>query len=144
MYRVALSYTHKHEDALDVIQESFKKALTYFAKAEDITDFRPWFFRILVNTGKDDWRKRKRTPESNELPEELSMPAIDQLTMMEIAEVLEKLGSPEKEILILKFFEGFTLNEISIILDLNTNTVKTKMYRALNQLRTIIDEGVTE
>ncbi|MFT9190353.1 MAG: sigma factor-like helix-turn-helix DNA-binding protein, partial [Liquorilactobacillus sp.] len=50
-----------------------------------------------------------------------------------------KLDSPEKEIIVLKFFEGFTLEETAIILDMNVNTVKTKMYRALNHLREILE-----
>ena len=53
--------------------------------------------------------------------------------------ILDKIDSPEKEILILYFFEGFRLKEIATILDMNENTVKTKMYRSLNALRQILE-----
>ncbi|MFT8669823.1 MAG: RNA polymerase sigma factor [Liquorilactobacillus hordei] len=61
------------------------------------------------------------------------------MTRLELNEVIAKLDSPEKEIILLKFFEGFTLEETAIILDMNVNTVKTKMYRALNRLRQILE-----
>lgn len=48
--------------------------------------------------------------------------------------ILDKIDSLEKEILIFYFFEGFCLKEIVIILDMNENIVKIKMYCLLNVL----------
>ncbi|MCB7430265.1 LuxR C-terminal-related transcriptional regulator, partial [Erysipelatoclostridium ramosum] len=50
-----------------------------------------------------------------------------------------QLDSPNREIILLKFFEGFTLKEIALILDINENTIKTKMYRSLNELRSLLN-----
>ena len=58
MYRIAFNYTHSKEDALDVIQESFEKALKAIQKGPDIKDFDAWFFRILLSVATDYWRKR--------------------------------------------------------------------------------------
>ena len=60
MYRIAFNYTHSKEDALDVIQESFEKALKAIQKGPDIKDFEAWFFRILLSVATDYWRKKKR------------------------------------------------------------------------------------
>ncbi|HFZ4608478.1 TPA: RNA polymerase sigma factor, partial [Enterococcus faecalis] len=60
MYRIAFNYTHSKEDALDVIQESFEKALKAIQKGPDIKDFDAWFFRILLSVATDYWRKKKR------------------------------------------------------------------------------------
>lgn len=60
-------------------------------------------------------------------------------TTIDIQSILKQLPSPSREIIILKFFEGFTLKDIASILDMNENTVKTKMYRSLNELREALE-----
>ena len=138
MYRITMTYVHDKEEALDVMQDSFHKALTYFEKGEDIEHFAAWFYRILIRTAIDAWRKQKRY--RFEPFEEARSVGVDpsEISTKELYEVLEGIDSPEKEILILHFFEGFRLKEIAEILELNENTVKTKMYRSLNLLRRIL------
>lgn len=133
-----MNYVHNKEEALDVLQDSFHKALNAFENGEEIEHFSPWFYRILLRTAVDAWRKQKRHP-WEVLEEEnvkVSFPRI--YSVKELYTILEKIDSPEKEILVLHFFEGFRLKEVALILDLNENTVKTKMYRTLNQLRKIL------
>ncbi|EKI2461707.1 RNA polymerase subunit sigma, partial [Enterococcus faecalis] len=62
-----------------------------------------------------------------------------QRSFLEIEEIINQLDSPNREIILLKFFEGFTLKEIALILDINENTIKTKMYRSLNELRSLLN-----
>ncbi len=138
MYRITLSYVHDKEEALDVLQDSFHKALNYFEKGEEIDHFAAWFYRILVRTAVDAWRKGKRRQFDVFEEERVDGTFPSEISTQELYEVLEGIDSPEKEILILHFFEGFRLKEIAEILELNENTVKTKMYRSLNLLRKIL------
>ena len=62
-----------------------------------------------------------------------------QRSFLEIEEIINQLDSPNREIILLKFFEGFTLKEIALILDINENTIKTKIYRSLNELRSLLN-----
>lgn len=64
MYRFALSYTHHRDDALDLIQTSFNKALLSLQKNSDIQNIQGWYYRILINTCKDAWRKKQHEPTS--------------------------------------------------------------------------------
>ncbi len=73
--------------------------------------------------------------EIQDIPQQLPL----ETSVAELHMILDKIDSPEKEILILYFFEGFRLKEIATILDMNENTVKTKMYRSLNALRQILE-----
>ena len=133
MYRIAFNYTHSKEDALDVIQESFEKALKAIQKGPDIKDFEAWFFRILLSVATDYWRKKKREAVHIEKDEHvLALLNNPQRSFLEIEEIINQLDSP-------KFFEGFTLKEIALILDINENTIKTKMYRSLNELRSLLN-----
>lgn len=134
MYRISYSYTHCREDALDVIQDSFQKALISFKRLDKIDHFEAWFFRILVRTAIDYWRQRKRRPCTSEYQEWHGleyMHLTETFSYMDLRNLLDLTPSPEREIIVLKFFEGFTIQEIAMILDLNENTVKTKMYRSL-------------
>lgn len=140
MYRIAFNYTHSKEDALDVIQESFEKALKAIQKGPDINDFDAWFFRILLSVATDYWRKKKREAVHIEKDEHvLALLNNPQRSFLEIEEIINQLDSPNREIILLKFFEGFTLKEIALILDINENTIKTKMYRSLNELRSLLN-----
>lgn len=139
MFRITMNYVHDKEEALDVMQDSFHKALKYFEKEKEIEHFNAWFYRILIRTALDSWRRQKRTPvdlfEIQDIPQQLPL----ETSVAELHMILDKIDSPEKEILILYFFEGFRLKEIATILDMNENTVKTKMYRLLNVLRQILE-----
>lgn len=143
MYRIALSYTHSEQAAYDLISECFQKALAAFPKTKEIDNFSAWFYRILVRAGIDAWRKSKRTPEEidiDKMQQAFSTSDFTLVDQLELQEVLDHLESPGREIILLKFFEGFTFKEIAGILDINENTVKTTMYRTLNTLKDILSD----
>lgn len=142
MYRICLSYTHSKEDALDVIQDSFQKALLSFPRIEKIDNFNAWFFQVLIRTAIDHWRQKKRLLGSATYEEWCGLEFFqlhEQVSYLELRDILDNTPSPEREIIILKFFEGFTIHEIAKILDINESTVKTKMYRSLDTFRSILE-----
>lgn len=142
MYRIAFSYTHNREEALDVVQDTFQKALIYFEKAEEIDDFNAWFYKVLIRTAIDNWRKKKRAPSTVDMNERVILETFEEpanITHTELWSVLDQTPSPDREIIILKFFEGFSLRDIAHILEINENTVKTRMYRSLNTLRKVLE-----
>ncbi len=59
-YRLAYSYVHNKDDALDIVQDAICKALGSSKSLNDPTAIKSWFYRIVVNTSLDFIRKNKR------------------------------------------------------------------------------------
>jgi RNA polymerase sigma-70 factor (ECF subfamily) len=59
-YRLAYSYVKNADDALDIVQESIYKAISYMDTLKDPSYLKTWFYRIVVNTSLDFLRKRKK------------------------------------------------------------------------------------
>jgi RNA polymerase sigma-70 factor (ECF subfamily) len=140
-YRLAYSYVHNKDDALDIVQDAICKALGYSKSLNDPTAIKSWFYRIVVNTSLDFIRKNKRLVyvEDEDL-EVLGPSKSDQYEDFDLQQALEKLPTMSKTIITLRFFEDMTFEEIAQILDQNINTVKTRFYTSIRKLRIELDD----
>lgn len=140
-YRVAYSYTRHQEDALDVVQNAVCKALAAHASIKNEDAVRTWFYRILVNECLTVIKKRTmlfptdHVLDREEVYYEKGYEADDDLE-----KELDSLELDVQSIIRLRFFEELSLKEISRITGLNLNTVKTKLYRGLKQLKENMQE----
>ncbi|CAK7078798.1 RNA polymerase subunit sigma-70 [Tissierella sp. P1] len=140
-YRLAYSYVKNIDDALDVVQESIYKAFSSIDSLKDFGYIKTWFYRIIVNVSLDLLRKRKReiiTDEEFILSNDVG--AVDHYTDIDLKKALETLPESYRSIIVLRFFEDLKLEEIAEILDQNINTVKTRLYKALEILRLSMDD----
>lgn len=141
-YRVAYSYTRHQEDALDVVQSAVCKALEAYESIKNEDAIKTWFYRILMNECLTILKKRKRILLTNdgsgreEMYYEKGYEPEDDLE-----KELDRLELDVQEIIKLRFFEELSLKEISCVTGLNLNTVKTKLYRGLKQLKENIQEA---
>lgn len=141
-YRLAYSYTRHQEDALDVVQSVVCKALEAYESIKNEDAVRTWFYRILLNECLAVIKKRKRillTGDGLEQDEAYYEKGYEQED--ELEQELDRLETDIQEIIKLRFFEELSLKEISQITGLNLNTVKTKLYRGLKQLKENIREA---
>lgn len=140
-YRIAYSYTKHQEDSLDAVQSAVCKALEAHESIKNADAVKTWFYKILINECFLVLKKRSRTS--------LSIDTAQQEVMYyekgyeaedDMEKELDNLESDVQEIIKLRFFEELSLKEISDITGLNLNTVKTKLYRGLKQLKETIQE----
>ena len=135
-YRVAYSYTRHQEDALDVVQNAVCKALEAHESIKNEDAIKTWLYRILINECLTVIKKRKRfllTDDVLEREEVYYEKGYEQDGGME--KELDSLELDVQGIIKLRFFEEMSLKEISRITGLNLNTVKTKLYRGIKQLK---------
>lgn len=107
-YRLAFSYTKNQEDALDAVQNAVCKALESYRKIKNAYAIKTWFYRILVN---------------------------ECLNIIKKSSKIVLVADDTQCIIKLRYFEDMSLKEISKITGIKENTVKTKLYRGLKQLK---------
>lgn len=140
-YRLAYSYVKNQEDALDIVQESIKKALISIESIKEPTSIKSWFYKIVVRTAIDFLRKQKKlTLADNQTIDLISHGKEDFYEDIDLQNALDRLPIQYKTVIILRFFEDLKLEEIAEIVDENINTVKTRLYRGLKLLRITITE----
>ncbi|MFD9628597.1 RNA polymerase sigma factor [Peribacillus muralis] len=146
LYRLAFYYVKNQEDALDIVQESIRKALVSSNKIKDVSSIDSWLYKIIVRTALDVLRKKKKlTVADDETIEYLRRGEEDHYPDLDLQEALEGLSLKYRTIVVLRFFEDLKLEEIAEVLEENVSTVKTRLYKALQLLRTkMTEQGETK
>jgi RNA polymerase sigma-70 factor, ECF subfamily len=148
VFAVAGRILHRKEDVEDVAQQSFVKAYFSLKRFDQRAAFTTWLYKITVNECWDLLRKKKVRPlvYEAELSEEQarqyagerasSGPDIrDRLANQQlVGRLLEGLDQRDRLMLILKEVEGFSIDEIAEIMELNGNTVKVRLFRARRRI----------
>lgn len=138
MYRLAYTYVRNEEDALDIVQESVYKAIKNSDRVRQESYIKTWLWRIVMNTAVDFIRKNRKEMAVDEVYETGQE---DTYKDFDTIEALKVLDEKEKAVVVLRFFEDQKLKDIAGILNENTNTVKTILYRGLKKLKIELTEG---
>ncbi len=149
----ALGLTRNVEDAEDLVQEAFLRALQYFHRFKPGTNFRAWIFKILLNIFLSSHRKaadRKEDPASHNLeflqggmagikgyprdnnPERIAM---NHQMATALQEALDKLPEAYRTVFHLADIEGCTYTEIASIVGCPIGTVMSRLHRGRRLLR---------
>ena len=145
------------KEARDATQEAFLKAYRGLPAFKQEARFSSWLYQIAINLCRDRLRRRKgRTMVSLEALEEegpviagrepAALDLVQQLDLRRaVRRAIGELSEEQREVVILKEYQGLTFLEIAQALDLPISTVKTRLYRGLGQLRLRLeDEGIRD
>jgi RNA polymerase sigma-70 factor, ECF subfamily len=136
IYRMAYVYVKNKDDALDVVQETAYQSYLKFNTLNDLKLFKTWIIKITINCAIDLLRKKKKViPLHKEVVEFVSKSTEDIPLTLTLQDLLDALNEDEKTVLLLKYYQGYTFSEISEILNTPLSTVKSVLYRALQNLR---------
>ncbi|MEL6288845.1 MAG: sigma-70 family RNA polymerase sigma factor [Pseudomonadota bacterium] len=122
----------------DLVQETLVKAWAKQDTFQQGTNLKAWLFTILRNTYLTEIRKRKREVEDVDdvLAGQLSVAAAqdDYLDFTDLTEALQKLGSDQREAILLVGAEGLSYEEAAAICGCAVGTIKSRVNRARNRL----------
>ena len=162
IYRVALQILANEQDAEDVLQETYVKALKALPEFEGRSSLSTWLHRIAVNEALMILRKHKPQTVSVEITDSFdtenaaeSMEIVDFCCLPEsellssesrqfLDDAVQKLPDNLRTVFVLRDIEGFSIQETAEELKLSENNVKTRLLRARLRLRQGLSEYYAE
>ena len=138
-YYIALGFVHNPEDALDISQESFIRAFRKIKGFNTHRPFFPWFYKLMKNLCLDHIKRGGRI---HEIPLERIQVPKEERNNKELRETLwrgiESLSLEQREVIILRYFQQMSYQEIAEITDKPIGTVMSTLYYAKKKLRGIV------
>jgi RNA polymerase sigma-70 factor (ECF subfamily) len=159
IYNFGYKYFYDHDMAMEVAQRTFISMARNIVNLQDLSRFRSWLYTIAVNYCREELRKAKkkravsldalspgeredsfhweRSSARHENPER-------QLRHAELSDLLQdcllELSEEQREVVIMKEYEGLKFREIAEVLNISENTVKSRMYYGLDGLKKILEK----
>jgi RNA polymerase sigma-70 factor (ECF subfamily) len=162
-YKRIYNYCYKffldHDLAMEASQKTFISMCRNIEALQDVMRFKSWLYKIAVNCCREEARRTKGTRavsldqvinlDSEESPhwEKTVRKQEDpekQFQQQELSDMLQQclmeLSNEQREVVIMKEFEGLKFREIAEALNLSENTVKSRMYYGLDALKRILEK----
>ena len=138
MYVLAYSILKNQADAQDAVSECIVRAFENWTSLRKRTSARSWLMKILINVSRSAITKRQKVvlfadPEQYEQEPET---AEDHLWS-----VILELPENVRVVMVLYYYEGFLVREISTLLDIPEGTTKTRLSSGRKQLAKWIEDG---
>jgi len=160
VYNHCVRMINDREESADLTQEVFLKVFRNIGNYEHTYSFYTWLYRITVNCCIDYIRKRKRqaqsislsfnTSDESDSGKEQDIPDVtftperfirDKETSRILKKAIGQLSEKMRAIILLKEIEGFSYEEIADILNCSRGTVKSRLFRARERLRELLESG---
>ena len=134
VHRLAWRFTGNQQEALDVLQETF---LYLLKKLPDLrlTASMTTFLYPVVKHLSLNLRRRRCANADEEILIAIPDPAVPPAPRAELAAALAVLSDEQREVILMRFVDDMTLDEIAAALDVPTGTIKSRLHRALETLR---------
>ncbi len=135
----ALSLTHNIDDALDLLQDTYVKAISYRDKFEDSTNLKAWLFTIMKNTFINAYRRNTKTKELISKGDEIALNRAfkqnsydhceSRINAKEIIKQIESLEDQYK-VPFTRYYTGYKYEEIAHEMHLPLGTIKSRIFIA--------------
>ena len=158
IYNFGFRFFFDHDLAMEVAQKTFISMHRNIVHLQESSRFRSWLYTIAVNYCREELRKRQRERSTSlhtmgwrdgeesmgwEASRERSESPERVLLQKELSDILEgclmELSEEQREVVIMKEYEGLKFREIADVLHLSENTVKSRLYYGLEGLKKILE-----
>jgi RNA polymerase sigma-70 factor (ECF subfamily) len=151
LYGYAMTLTRDKSEAEDLVQETYLRAVRATNQPAAGENLKAWLFVILRNAWLNIMRHRHNSlrifefecdePEPGVASDTTSNPHVvylRKLEQQEVREAIEKLPGVYREIVVLRDIEGFSYQEIAMVLNCPAGTVMSRLGRARGKLREML------
>ncbi|MGM0752503.1 MAG: sigma-70 family RNA polymerase sigma factor [Bacillota bacterium] len=142
--KLAYNYVNDWSQAEDIVQDVFITCFRHYEKIDEIISFKAWIYRLVINRAKDVLKSsafKRVVMNSSLLSLFTSKEPLPEMSLLKRSEeeLLSRcvLDLPVKyrEVIILYYYEECSIEEITELLRLNSNTIKTRLNRGRSKLK---------
>jgi len=143
VYRIARRLSGSHTDADDLSQEAFLRAYRSLPRFRGESRFRTWVVRIVINLAFNARQGRRRAVPVEDIgSRHASAPAAVETTLRgQVRRAVETLPPRQRQVLVLKVYEGLKFVEIAAAAGMSVGTAKATFFQAVRGLRARLGEG---
>lgn len=138
LYRTAVVYLGDADAAEEALDEAAYRGLNACGRLREPDFFSTWITRILINACNDEIKRRRKHLSIEEIPET----AAESFDALPLREAVRRLPKELKDVVVLRYFSGYTIKETSEILGIPQGTAATRQRRALTLLRLELEDEV--
>jgi RNA polymerase sigma-70 factor (ECF subfamily) len=143
-WRTAYAVTADRTLADDAAQEAIARAFGSLQRFDETRPFGPWLKRIVINRAIDHLRRRRlevvHDEETTFHAWSLGDTAGDELRLWAVSDAVAGLGAAKRVVVVLHYWLDLPLEEIAGVLGLPVGTVASRLARARDELRTVLEE----
>lgn len=151
IFRFCYFRLRDREEAKDVTQETFLRVWEYLSRGRKVENIRAFLYKVAGNRVIDVLRKSGRTTSIEELSDngfdpkdENATNVMDSIDGARALEQTKNLPDIYKEVILLRFVEGFSIKEISDVVNESENVISVRLHRALGKLKKLCKLGEAE
>ncbi|NLL20090.1 MAG: sigma-70 family RNA polymerase sigma factor [Clostridia bacterium] len=144
LYKIAYTYTQNPYDAEDVLSEATIKAFNKIRQLKEPDKFYKWYTTVLINLCRARYNKQQKelsrlNSDRQEIILEEVVPdfSVSVEDKIMVQKILQSLKHSERDLLVLRFMEDFTIKEIAEIMNVAEGTVKSRLYRTLKKIKKV-------
>lgn len=146
LYATILRMTKNPQSAQDLLQEAFIKVYEQLEKFDQKGSFKNWLYRVAINHCLDQFRKKRVLLEQVEDTHLINDTTPEVIFLKkeknrEIERLISYLPEEERLILLLRYANELSYEEISETLGISLANVRNKLHRAKKKLRKNVNEG---
>ncbi|MHC5227742.1 RNA polymerase sigma factor [Enterococcus sp. LJL99] len=139
VYRIAYVQMKKKSDADDIFQEVFLRLVNYIDTLQGEEHIKPWLIRVTINCCHKQynsaWRKKTVAMADEQFAEEV---VVKDDELENVLEACWELPEAQRIVIHLFYLEGYSIREISQLLEQSESSVKTRLSRARGALRDLL------
>jgi RNA polymerase sigma-70 factor (ECF subfamily) len=133
VYSLCFRLVGRAEDAQDATQTTFIKAFRSLPRFRGESGVRTWLYRIAINEAMSLVRSRRNTSDLADEPGPAPEPRMVERLAVEAA--LTQVSADHRAVLVLRFWEGLSYEEIASVLQISLSAAKMRLHRARDEFR---------